>query len=247
MTAALYRLDARGLADVGVGSEVELTGAEGHHAVTVKRTGLGEPILLADGGPLVAKAVVIRLGKGRLTARIEHVDEAGHPGPRFVLVQALAKSDRDLQAVESATELGVDEVLPWQAERSIVRWTGDRGERAHRKWVDQAWAAAKQSRRPWAPVVSAPARTPGVVARARDAALILVLHEEAEHPLAEVELPTTGDVLLVIGPEGGIAPREIEELVAAGGRPVRMGRYVLRSSSAGPAALAVLSAAQRWR
>jgi 16S rRNA (uracil1498-N3)-methyltransferase len=164
-----------------------------------------------------------------------------------VLVQALAKGDRDEQAIEAATELGVDEVVPWQAGRSIVVWRGERAAKAHRKWGSVVLAAAKQSRRATVPVVAPVAHRRGVTELVRQASLALVLHEDASTALATVALPPDGDVLLVVGPEGGIAPDELEAFTGAGARAVRLGDTVLRSSSAGPAALAVLSAAGRWR
>jgi 16S rRNA (uracil1498-N3)-methyltransferase len=169
------------------------------------------------------------------------------PSPRFVLVQALAKNDRDDQAVEAATECGVDEVVPWQASRSVVQWRGERGEKARRKWDAVLVAATKQSRRTRRPVLAPTAGTADLVARVRDAASAFVLHEDATVPLAGVTLPDAGDVVLVVGPEGGISPEELSALTAAGAVAVRLGDTVLRSSSAGPAALAVLSAMSRWR
>jgi 16S rRNA (uracil1498-N3)-methyltransferase len=167
--------------------------------------------------------------------------------PRFVLVQALAKGERDDQAVEAATEYGVDEVVPWQAARSIVQWRGERGERARRKWESAVVSASKQSRRARVPVVGELATTKSLVARVAGSAAAYVLHEEATESLARQPLPDRGDVVVVVGPEGGITPDEIAALEAAGARTVRLGDTVLRSSSAGPAALAVLSAASRWR
>jgi 16S rRNA (uracil1498-N3)-methyltransferase len=164
-----------------------------------------------------------------------------------VLVQALAKADRDDQAIESATELGVDEVVPWQASRSIVVWRGDRAAKALRKWESVVTAAAKQSRRSRVPVVAEPVGQRALVERIRGSALALVLHEDATAPLAGHALPDAGDVLVVVGPEGGISPEELTAFEEAGAVSVRLGSTVLRSSSAGPAALAVLSAASRWR
>ena len=247
MTAALYRLEPGRLAGVEPGASVLLDGAEGHHAATVKRSRVGEEVLLADDGPRVAVGEVREVGPGTLVVEVRGFTSLAYDGPRFVLVQALAKNDRDLQAVEAATELGVDEIVPWQAQRSIVQWRGERAQRAHRKWVALAAAAAKQSRRPSVPTVAEAVDLRDLVRRVESAASTFVLHEQAAEPLAEATLPPSGDVLLVVGPEGGIAPAEVESLVAAGAVAVRMGRYVLRSSSAGPAALAVLSAAARWR
>lgn len=231
----------------GVGSSVVLGGPEGRHAAVVRRIGPGERVDLVDGTGRRALGVVEAVGGAALTLRVEQVEHEPEPSPRLVLVQALAKGDRDDQAVEAATELGVDAIVPWQAARSIVQWRGPRGAKAHRKWVDQVYAAAKQSRRARFPVVEALVGTTDLTRRVAAAEAAFILHEEAQKPLAGAPLPPSGDVLVVVGPEGGIAPEEMAALQAAGGVAVRLGRTVLRSSSAGPAALAVLSAAERWR
>ncbi len=190
---------------------------------------------------------VVAVGAGTLDLRVVSVASDPEPAPRFVLVQALAKNDRDDQAVEAATECGVDEVVPWQASRSVVQWRGERGEKARRKWDAVLVAATKQSRRTRRPVLAPTATTADVTRLVRRAAAAFVLHEDATEPLADVTLPDAGDVLVVVGPEGGIAPDELAALEDAGAVVVRLGSTVLRSSSAGPAALAVLSAMSRWR
>ena len=156
-------------------------------------------------------------------------------------------TDVSEQAIEAATELGVDEVVPWQAERSVVIWRGERAARSRRKWESIILAATKQSRRTRVPLVDEPADQQAVIRRIEEATLALVLHEEARLSLAALELPPSGDVVLIVGPEGGISPSELIAFVDAGAVAVRLGPNVLRSSSAGPAALAVMSAAGRWR
>lgn len=247
MTLATYLVDPGALAGVGPGSPVALDGAEGRHAATVRRTAVGEHLDLVDGAGTRVRAEVVAVGAGRLDLVVESVATDPEPAARLVLVQALAKGDRDEQAVEAATECGVDEVVPWQAARCVVRWRGERAERSRRKWDAVLVAATKQSRRARRPVLGATATTDDLVARVRTSAATFVLHEEATTPLAAADLPATGDVLLVVGPEGGIAPEELQALEAAGAVAVRLGPTVLRSSSAGPAALAVLSARDRWR
>jgi 16S rRNA (uracil1498-N3)-methyltransferase len=178
---------------------------------------------------------------------LETVDDEPEPDPRLVLVQALAKGGRDEQAVETATELGVDEVVPWQAARGVVVWRGrEREEKGRRRWESVCVAATKQSRRSRVPVVAEPVGTVELAARLSTAAVALVLHETATESLAGVDLPDHGDVVVVVGPEGGISDTELAALVAAGGRPVRLGPEVLRSSTAGPVALAVLASLARW-
>jgi 16S rRNA (uracil1498-N3)-methyltransferase len=128
-----------------------------------------------------------------------------------------------------------------------VQWRGERGEKARRKWDAVLVGATKQSRRTRRPVLAATASTADLAARVQAAAAAYVLHEDAALPLATVTLPDAGDVLLVVGPEGGVSPEELDTLTRAGAVAVRLGSTVLRSSSAGPAALAVLSTSSRWR
>lgn len=247
MTLPLHLLPPEALARRGVGDVVVLDGAEGRHAATVRRTRVGERLLLTDGAGLRVEAEVRSVGQGTLAAVVVSVSTDPEPSPRLVLVQALAKHDRDDQAVEAATECGVDEVVPWQAARSVVQWRGERGEKARRKWDAVLVAATKQSRRTRRPLLAPTATTADLAVRVRGAAAAYVLQEDAGAPLATVTLPDGGDVLLVVGPEGGVAPDELAMLEAAGATAVRLGPTVLRSSSAGPAALAVLSAMSRWR
>ena len=247
MTLPLHLLAAEALAGRGVGDTVLLDGPEGRHAATVRRTRVGEHLLLTDGAGLRVEGEVVAVGSGTLDLRVVSVSHDPPPSPRFVLVQALAKNDRDDQAIEAATECGVDEVVPWQASRSVVQWRGERGEKARRKWDAVLVAATKQSRRTRRPLLAPTATTADLVTRVRGAASAVVLHEEATVPLATVTLPDAGDVVLVVGPEGGVSPEELAALEDAGAVAVRLGSPVLRSSSAGPAALAVLSAMSRWR
>jgi 16S rRNA (uracil1498-N3)-methyltransferase len=231
------------------GESVTLAGPEGHHAATVQRLRIGEELLLADGRGGTAAAVVTAVGRGSLDLAITARGYADPPDPRLVVVQGIAKGDRGELAVQAMTEVGVDEIVPWAASRSVTQWRGERGGRAREKWVSTAREAAKQARRAWLPVVSgAPDESTARVAdRIGAAAAGFVLHEEARVRLAAVDLPSAGDIVLVVGPEGGIAPAELDALAAAGAVPVRLGTTVLRTSTAGVAALAVLSARlRRW-
>jgi 16S rRNA (uracil1498-N3)-methyltransferase len=189
-------------------------------------------------GSVTADGVVLRA--------LERVAEPD-PGVRLVLVQALAKGDRDELAIEAATEVGVDGVLPWQAERSVVVWRGDRAAKSRARWVGTVRAAAKQSRRARLPEVGTAVDTTGLASRVRETVAAggaaLVLHEDASTPLAAAGLgdaePRT--VLVIVGPEGGISDRELGLLTDAGAEAVRLGPHVLRTSTAGPVALALLA------
>ena len=247
MTLPLFLVAPELVEDAGPGTTVVLDGAEGRHAATVRRIGPGEQVLVTDGQGLRVTCDVVEAGQGELRLRVVETRREQEPSPRLVLVQALAKGDRDDQAVEAATELGVDEIVPWQAARCIVQWRGERGDKARRKWETTVVAASKQSRRTRVPMVAGLVSTPALVSRVKAAAAAYVLHEDATNTLAAQAIPTEGDVLCIVGPEGGITADEVAALEAAGAVTVRLGHTVLRSSSAGPAALAVLSAASRWR
>ncbi|GAA1144981.1 16S rRNA (uracil(1498)-N(3))-methyltransferase [Ornithinicoccus hortensis] len=247
MSAPLFFTGQGRLSTVAVDDRFVLDGPEGRHAADVSRLGPGETVLLADGSGLLARSEVVERRKGELELRVQEVVSVAEPDPRFTLVQALAKGDRDLLAIEVGTELGVDDVVPWQADRSIVRWRGERAAKAHRKWEQTVLAATKQARRARVPGVAPLADRQAVIQRIAAADLALVLHEEATEPLAGVDLPGAGEVLLVVGPEGGISPEETQAFVDAGARTVRLGSTVLRTSTAGSAAIALLSARARWR
>lgn len=247
MTHQLFLGDAAGLAAATPGATVVLDGDEGRHAAAVVRVRVGERYFVADGQGRRVLAEAEQVDKTSVRGRVLEVVDEPEPAVRFVLVQALAKGDRDEQAIEAATELGVDEVVPWAADRSIVVWRGDRAAKSLAKWASVVTRASKQSRRARMPLTSSPVDLTSLVGRVGTSALTLVLHEDSTEPLAGVDLPGSGDVLLVVGPEGGIADRELAALEAAGARSVRLGSTILRSSSAGPAALAVLNARSRWR
>ena len=233
--------------DVAPGSLVEVTGDEAHHAVAVRRLRVGEQVALTDGAGTVATGTVESTGKRVFSLRVDDVRREPRPEPALVVVQALPKGDRGELAVEMLTEVGVATIVPWAAVRSVALWKGERGLKAHGRWQGTAREAAKQARRSWLPKVAPLARTSDVITLVAEAEAALVLHEEAAEPLAGSPLPATGSIVLVVGPEGGLAPDEVEALVAAGARSVRLGPEVLRTSTAGvAAAAAVLARTSRW-
>jgi 16S rRNA (uracil1498-N3)-methyltransferase len=247
VTHQLFLGEPSTVAQASVGGSLLLDGEEGRHAGAVVRLRLGERYFVADGAGRRVLLEATDVDRSWVRGTVLEVTDEPAQATRFVLVQALAKGDRDEQAIEAATELGVDEVVPWQAERSVVVWRGDRAAKSLAKWAAVVTRATKQSRRARMPSTSPAVGLAQLATRVADSALTLVLHEDATEPLAAVKLPEQGDVLVVVGPEGGISEREIQALRDAGARPVRLGSTILRASSAGPAALAVLSARQRWR
>ena len=229
------------LAATEPGATVVVTGQEARHAVTVSRVRLGEALRVGDGRGLVVDGEVVEAAPDRLVLRVDRVRTEPLSERRLVLVQALAKGDRDELAVQAATELGVDEVVPWAAARSVSRWQGPKVEKGLARWRAIVREATKQAVRAHVPVVGPVASVRDLVARA-SGSLVLVLEPSAGRALSSVDLAgTTGDVVVVVGPEGGIAPHELDALGEAGAVAVRLGDSVLRTSTAGPAALAVLA------
>jgi 16S rRNA (uracil1498-N3)-methyltransferase len=242
-TAPLFLLDA-----LPAAGRTRLEGPEGRHAATVKRLRPGEAVLLSDGRGGLAHAVVDAAGRDTVDLTITGRADADPPAPRVLLAQALVKGDRGELAVELATEAGVDGILPWRAARCVARWEeGPRAEKALARWRSTVREAAKQARRPWLPVVEEPVTTAALARRVAAVDLAVVLHEAASERLADMSLPPRGDLLLVVGPEGGITDAEIDTLVVAGARPVRLGPEVLRASTAAAVALGALGVlTARW-
>ncbi|GGU33530.1 16S rRNA (uracil(1498)-N(3))-methyltransferase [Streptomyces coeruleorubidus] len=230
------------------GGRYVLDGPEGRHAVSVKRLRAGEDVVLTDGAGRWADGVVLDTeGKDRLIVRLDPVTEEPPEQPRVTVVQALPKGDRGELAVETMTEVGVDAIVPWAAARCITQWKGERGAKALGKWRATAREAGKQSRRVRFPEVAEAATTKQVAALLAKAEFAAVLHESGDSPLATAELPSSGEIVLVVGPEGGVAPEELALFAQAGAEAFRLGRSVLRTSTAGTAAAAVLLARTgRW-
>lgn len=236
-----------------VDDEVELTGAEAHHAATVRRVRQGETVTLTDGRGAWVEGEVVSADPRSVIVRVTGRQDVPEPRPRLVLVQALAKGDRDELAVQAATELGVDEVVPWQAARSVSRWEGKKLAKGRERWASIVREAAKQAHRAWLPTVTDAVGTGQLAQRAASGARMVLLDPWTDDRLSDVSLAGLADdavpseVVLVVGPEGGIAPDEIDRMVAAGAVRARLGTTVLRTSTAGPAALAVLNAKLgRW-
>jgi 16S rRNA (uracil1498-N3)-methyltransferase len=248
VTAPVFLAEGADLTAATAGTLIALTGAEGRHAATVRRIQPGERVDVADGAGVIAECVVTEAGAGRVELRVQVRREVPVPEPRIVVVQALPKGDRAELATETMTEVGVDVIVPWAAERCVARWpAGDRAAKALARWRSAAREAAKQARRSRIPDVTGLASTADVAARITAAAAAVVLEPGADAALSRLDLPSHGDVVLVVGPEGGISPGELAAFIAAGAHPARLGESVLRTSTAGAAAAAVLmSRTGRW-
>ncbi|MGO2003659.1 MULTISPECIES: 16S rRNA (uracil(1498)-N(3))-methyltransferase [Micrococcaceae] len=257
MSNQAFLLDDGLPASAAPGDAVVIDGPEGHHAVTVKRVRPGEQIDVLSGTGTRAVCTVRETAKASLTAIIDRIEREDEPPVELVLVQALAKGDRDLQAVEAAVELGIDAIQPWQSDRSVVRWAAAKADKGRAKWAATVRAAVKQSRRTRLPEVASVMTTQQLAARLAQPKtqdgpeVAIILHESATEPLSAVvrnfmDEVAAGDpaagrprILLLVGPEGGIADAEISRLTEAGAQTAVLGRHVLRASTAGPAALVI--------
>lgn len=229
-----------------VGAEVVLDGPEGRHAAAVKRLRVGEHLVLTDGSGLEVTGEVTSVDKASLTARVVRAERLPRPAPRLTVVQAIPKGERAELAVGVLTEIGADVIVPWAASRCVAVWRGDRATKSLARWRTSAREAAKQARRAWHPEVTEQATTSDVAALIAKADLALVLHEGASTGLAMAG--EARDIVLVVGPEGGISPEELDAFAEAGATSVRLGSEVLRTSTAGvAAAAAVLSRTARWQ
>lgn len=236
MTDALFLIDSLG--DAKPGASLTLSGPEGRHAATVKRIRVGERVYLADGQGSAVHATTTRVGKDEIEVSVDELLRETQRAQRVIAVQALAKGDRSDIAIEMLTELGVDEIWAWQAARSVARWDG-KVEKALAKWRSTVRESAKQARRFSVPAVRF-ASTVELCELFAAVDLALILHEDAPQTLRDIEIPQTGRVVFVVGPEGGISPDEVERLQAAGGQLTSLGEHVLRASTAGAVCLAQL-------
>jgi 16S rRNA (uracil1498-N3)-methyltransferase len=238
--ASLYLVPEISETDAAAGGVVHVTGDEARHAITVARLRVGERISVGDGAGLIADGEVTSIAGGDLAVTVHTLRREEAPRPQLWLAQALAKGDRDELAIQAATELGVSGVIPWQAERSVSRWEGAKAAKGRERWASIVREASKQSIRAWVPQVSE------VVKSLALPGLVLVLEPTASTLLTAMPLDEDR-ITLVVGPEGGISPKELAQLEETGARAVRLGPEVLRTSTAGPAALAVLNARLgRW-
>ena len=226
-------------------------GDEGFHASTVRRIRLGEELVLGDGAGGLARCVVEQAGRDGLQARVLDRWQVPLVAPSATVVQALPKAERSELAIESATEAGADALVAWQAARCVARWDGARADKGLRRWRAVARAAAQQSRRAHIPSVDGVLSTAALVQRIGEVVAsggaVLALHESAAGRLTDLSLAQAKSVMLVVGPEGGIAADELAAMTGAGAVAVRLGPTVLRTSTAAAVALGALGVlTPRW-
>ena len=225
---------------------IEVSGDEAHHAIKVLRTSVGEEILISDGAGNWVRASVENIEKKTFTAKVLERGFQPEKSPRLIVVQGLPKSDRVKDAIEILVESGVDVIIPWQADRSISKWRQD----SLAKWQSVAVAATKQSRRFRKPEIIDGLSLSQLLEIESENGAVLVMHESATTKLSEVvtsKFAGMSEIVIVIGPEGGISDNELELLQSTGAHIVGLGPEVFRSAHAGGAALSAVSALiGRW-
>lgn len=243
MTAPVFIVTATEMDSVAVGATFQLRGPEARHAIRVMRMGPGEAIDLVDGAGRRAQGIV-RAVSNELTIDIANFTREDAPPGRITLVQALAKGGRDELAIETATETGVDDIVPWQAQRSVAKWPKDRLAKSHARWQACVQAAAKQSRRARVPKIAECVQLAGLTCLTAqvvaDGGVVLLL-DGVGAPFSQLKIAVPTWVVAIVGPEGGICPAEMQALIAAGGQMVRLGPEVLRASTAGPLVVGLLA------
>ena len=228
--------------DTKVGSTFNLAGPDAKHAVTVRRMAVGEAIAISDGAGIKIRGKVVKLNKDSLELSVDSLESLPTPKVKLHLVQALAKADRDELAVQACTELGIFGVTPWQSERSISIWKEEKKTKGQLRWQTIATEAAKQSLRAFVPVVGKVLSSQELVENLAGFDQVLVLDPESKASITQAQLPSSGSIAIVVGPEGGISPVELAEFSDAGFERVHLGEGVLRTSTAGMAAISFLKA-----
>lgn len=247
MSAPVFLLEPELAARAREGGSLDLVGPEGRHAASVRRIRAGEPIELVDGLGRRIVGRVTGVERSGCTIAVERIVEEPPEHPRITAVQAIAKGDRGELAVQMMTEAGVDSVIPWQAEHSVARWEGDRAVKHRDRWALTAQEAAKQARRAWVPTIGSPIASAAVADLIANAGVALVLDERSTVPITSIDFSTAHDVIVIIGPEGGLSENERTMFEDAGADLVRLGSTVLRTSTAGVVALGVVMArVGRW-
>ena len=224
-----------------VGASYSFNSEDANHAIKVLRIEVGEIFRVSDGNGGWANVQVNEVTKRSLETTVLEVGRQEPLEIKFTVVQALPKSDRAKGAVELLTEAGADVIVPWLANRSISRTE------VISKFATTAREASKQSRRLFIPQLHETVKEKGVIELIKNADLALVFHESAQVKLSEIITPQTKakNVVIVIGPEGGITEEELATFAAAGAHVAGLGRPILRSAHAGLAALSAVNSLLR--
>jgi len=213
---------------------VEIEGTDYHHLVHVLRVGPGDPLIVLDNTGRACHAEVLSIVKRSVTVRLSGPADTAPEAPvSLTIAQALGKGDKFEQVIQHATEIGASAFIPLATERAVVRLVSRSAEEKRSRWFLIAKGAAEQAGRARIPSVEPVTTFAALLARFADYAPVLLLHPEGER-LEEVfgNAPIPERLLLLVGPEGGFTPQEVESARAAGARIVSLGPYTLRTETA---------------
>jgi 16S rRNA (uracil1498-N3)-methyltransferase len=219
--------------------ELVIRGDEHHYLARVRRARPGDALDLVDGAGWRAAATILRIGETETTVLATAPERIPARPPLVRVLVPLIKGDRMDDCIEKLVEVGVDEIVVWPAARSVVRLDEDRRIERRLKYRSTAKAAARQCGRAQVPDVACPESLAAALAELPDGKRI-VLDPASDEPL---EPGDAADITVISGPEGGLAPEELERL--AGFSPVGLGPRVLRAETAPVVAVALIRAATR--
>jgi 16S rRNA (uracil1498-N3)-methyltransferase len=224
-------------------NQIEVDGDEAHHGVNVLRLKQSEEVKISDGVGNWGIGKVSQLRKKSFTVEISTRGFEAAPKQKVVVIQAILKNDANKEAVDFLTQVGVDVVIPWQSQHSI----GKIDDKSLSKWKTVARESSRQSRRVRIPVIANTLSTESLISKVKDLQNVFVLHESAENRLSQIEINQEEDVILIVGPEGGLSEFEVNTFISAGAKVVRLGESVLRAANAGAAAASVvMSRTGKW-
>lgn len=219
-----------------------VTGDEARHLTRVFRKAEGDKVTLADGKGRFYQGVITRIlpeaVEGRITATVESLVEAT---TRILLCQAMPKGDKMDEIVRKGTEIGVAGFLPFLSERCVARPDAAAARKRQERWQRIAEEASKQAGRSEIPQVYGLSDWAGVRAACAERFTLLAYEAETEQGLRQaLQGQASAQTAIVIGPEGGFAPKEVQAATAAGMRPVTLGPRILRTETAGPVLAALI-------
>lgn len=221
--------------DLPTTGSYEFSNEDAHHAIRVLRMQAGDEFMLSDGKGAWSQVKATEVSKKSITVQ---VIESGYQEPlatTITVVQALPKGDRAKEAIELLTEAGVDRIVPWAASRSIGKGSD--------KFAITAREASKQSRRFRIPEVTELATTAQICEAIKLSDLAIAFHESAQDKLSDqISSHNVQNLLIIIGPEGGLTEEELAAFETAGAKVALMGRPIVRSAHAGIAAVSAVSA-----
>jgi 16S rRNA (uracil1498-N3)-methyltransferase len=218
-----------------------IQGTEAHHALRVRRVRENEKLVVTDGKGQVAEVEVLTLGPGeQVTVKTKELIK-----PKICVAQALAKGERSELAVELLTEVGVDEIIPWQANRCIVKWD-EKSNKGEEKWKQISRESSKQSRRAFFPEIKSCLNSKELANEFSNYATVIILDPDSSVLFTDAIQEVKNEVLLIIGPEGGIDESEMEMFKKANSLSASLGETILRTSTAGAVSAAILLSKTRW-